>query len=54
MRCNSCDIRKCCLERGVENCAACQDYICETLFGFIKMAPEAGFALARICSQFKV
>jgi hypothetical protein len=48
LHCNNCDIRRCCLEKGVENCAACKDYICEALSGFIKVAPEAGRALARL------
>jgi hypothetical protein len=44
---NICGIRKCCMARGFGTCAECGDYICDTLAGFIKMAPEAGEALER-------
>ncbi|MEK6193969.1 MAG: DUF3795 domain-containing protein [Deltaproteobacteria bacterium] len=46
--CGVCDIRQCCFSKGVDNCALCEDYICDKLSSFIKLAPEAGAALEAI------
>jgi hypothetical protein len=29
--CSECEVRKCGIEKGVKNCAYCDDYICEKL-----------------------
>lgn len=39
--CHTCQIRACASERGMENCAACDEYACEKLRGFFEHAPEA-------------
>lgn len=35
-----CEIRKCARGRRLESCAACADYGCATLAGFLAKAPE--------------
>ena len=39
--CGECEIRACGLDKGVENCARCDEYPCEQLNGFFKMVPQA-------------
>jgi hypothetical protein len=36
---NICEVRKCGRSRKVVNCAYCDDYACEKLEGYFKMAP---------------
>lgn len=40
-----CEIRKCATGRGVETCADCDEYGCETLEGMLAHAPQARAAL---------
>ena len=39
--CSVCEIRKCGKQKGVTNCAHCDDYACERLEEFFKMVPAA-------------
>jgi hypothetical protein len=39
--CRVCEIRACSRDRGLINCAVCDDYGCEKLTAFHKMAPQA-------------
>ena len=48
--CSVCEVRKCARQRGLENCAECDDYGCEILQEFFKMAPEAEYNLKQIRS----
>lgn len=49
--CKVCEIRKCGKEKAVENCAHCDEYACEKLADFFKMAPNAGRRLNEIRSK---
>ncbi len=43
-----CPLRKCNIEKGTPHCAECSKYRCETLTGFISMAPAIGDALEKL------
>lgn len=45
---NMCEIRKCCREKSLQNCAACDAYACDKLKQFIDLAPEAKKALENL------
>ena len=45
---NICEIRKCALEKMVQNCAHCEQYPCEKLNPIFQMAPEAKTTLDSI------
>ena len=36
-----CEVRTCAMERGLQNCAWCADYVCERLQGCFDLAPQA-------------
>lgn len=46
-----CEIRKCGFGKKVENCAYCDEYICEKLEKFFKNAPDAQKRLDAIKEQ---
>ena len=46
--CAECGIRLCGVERGVENCAFCNDYACEKLLDFFKLVPQAQAVLEEL------
>jgi hypothetical protein len=39
--CFECEVRACALRRGIETCAHCAGYACETLQSFLGMVPAA-------------
>ncbi len=40
-----CELRKCGISKGVDTCAACDEYPCEKLEAFFQATPEARAAL---------
>ena len=49
--CHVCDVRRCGREHAVLNCAHCDDYGCERITAFFKMAPEAKSSLDAIRAE---
>ena len=46
--CQVCEIRKCGLEKELDNCAGCSDYGCQRLSDFFALAPEAQSNLEKL------
>ena len=46
--CNICEIRKCGQQKGLENCAHCDEYACEKLDNFFKVVPHSKTTLDKI------
>jgi len=51
--CRICEIRKCGMAKGLENCAHCDEYGCEKLTKFFGMASEAKKNLEEIRASRK-
>lgn len=49
-----CEIRKCGRQKGVTNCAYCDEYACDKLNEFFKMVPDAQKRLDEIHSLIRV
>jgi hypothetical protein len=46
--CNDCPIRICCREKELENCAYCDEYICDKLQNTLEKSPSARENLEKI------
>jgi hypothetical protein len=49
--CSKCQVRKCAREKGVENCAHCDEYVCEKLKDFFNIEPNSKALLEEIRSK---
>jgi len=43
-----CELRKCCLEKNIDNCAVCDEYACGKLEKFFEQAPQTREALDKL------
>lgn len=43
--CQTCEIRNCGISKGIENCAYCDEYICDKLTNFYLFEPEGKIIL---------
>jgi hypothetical protein len=51
--CMDCPIRACCNEKMIDNCAFCEDYICENLQNSLSRSPDAKLNLEEIRNTVK-
>ena len=50
--CQTCEIRKCCSEKGLNNCAVCDEQPCEKLIKFYEFSPDAKASFDALVEQF--
>ncbi|MFX0177640.1 MAG: DUF3795 domain-containing protein [Candidatus Hodarchaeota archaeon] len=51
--CEKCDIRRCCRAKEFENCAYCEEFICDKLNNTFEKTPSARINLEKICKSIK-
>lgn len=51
--CPECPVRACAIDRGVQTCAYCEDYGCETLEGFLSHAAGLREALDKMRAEWQ-
>jgi len=51
--CNNCKVRKCAVQKGVENCAHCDEYVCNDLAELFKSEPGSKKRLDMIRNSLK-
>jgi len=49
--CKACDIRQCCREKGLDNCAVCDDQPCDKLTKFHQFSPDAKTCFDSLVAQ---
>jgi hypothetical protein len=49
--CQSCEIKKCCREKGLSNCAICKEQPCEKLIKFHQFSPYAKTSFEALIKQ---
>jgi Protein of unknown function (DUF3795) len=50
--CSECPIRACAIDRGLQSCAHCDDYDCDTIAQFLSHTPGVGEALDKMRAMF--
>lgn len=51
--CQECEIRKCCREKGLKNCAYCNEQPCEKLQKFHQFSPDAKASFELLLKELK-
>lgn len=49
--CQNCSIRKCCSQKGFDNCASCSELPCDHIIEFHRFSPEAKASLDDFLNQ---